>query len=101
MIFSVLAMAITTVLMGLLPTYETVGIAAPVMIVLLRIIQGLSVGGEYTSSLVCLVEHAKPHRRARTAIWGVWGATAGILLGSGVGAATTTLMTPEQLASWG
>lgn len=101
MIFSVLAMAIPTVLMGLLPTYETVGIAAPVMIVLLRIIQGLSVGGEYTSSLVFLVEHAKPDRRARTAIWGVWGATAGILLGSGVGAATTALMSPEQLASWG
>ena len=101
MIFSVLAMAIPTVLMGLLPTYETVGIAAPVMIVLLRIIQGLSVGGEYTSSLVFLVEHAKPDRRARTAIWGVWGATAGILLGSGVGAATTAILSPEQLAAWG
>ena len=101
MIFSVLAMAIPTVLMGLLPTYEMIGIAAPVLIVLLRIIQGLSVGGEYTSSLVFLVEHAKPERRARTAIWGVWGATAGILLGSGIGAATTTLMTPDQLAAWG
>jgi MFS transporter, MHS family, proline/betaine transporter len=101
MIFSVLAMAVPTVLMGLLPTYETVGIAAPVMIVVLRIVQGLSVGGEYTSSLVFLVEHAKPERRARTAIWGVWGATAGILLGSGVGAATTSLMSPEQLSSWG
>jgi len=101
MVFSVLAMAVPTVLMGLLPTYESVGIAAPILIVLLRIVQGLSVGGEYTSSLVFLVEHAKPTHRARTAIWGVWGATAGILLGSGVGAAITSILTPEQLSAWG
>lgn len=80
MMLSVMAMAIPTVLIGLLPTYEAIGVAAPLSIVLIRIIQGLSVGGEYTSSLVFLVEHAKPNHRARTAIWGVWGATAGILL---------------------
>ena len=59
MILSVVAMAIPTVLIGLMPTYEMIGIAAPIMIVLLRIVQGLSVGGEYTSSLIFLAEHAK------------------------------------------
>ena len=49
-------------------------------------IQGLSVGGEYTSSLVFLVENSPPNRRAFSAIWGVWGKTVGVLLGSGVGA---------------
>lgn len=100
MMLSVMAMAIPTVLIGLLPTYEAIGVAAPLLIVLMRIIQGLSVGGEYTSSLVFLVEHAKPNHRARTAIWGVWGVTAGILLGSAVGAAISNAMSPEQLDAW-
>lgn len=98
---SVLAMAVPTVLIGCLPTYEHIGILAPILIVALRIVQGLSVGGEYTSSLIFLAEHAPPQRRARTAMWGMWGATAGILLGSGVGALVAQLMEEEQLFSWG
>ena len=98
---SVLTMAVPTVLIGLLPTYQTIGLAAPIMLVTLRIIQGLSVGGEYTSSLVFLVENAPPNRRAFNAIWGVWGATAGILLGSGVGALLTSVLSSAQVASWG
>jgi MHS family proline/betaine transporter-like MFS transporter len=101
MTLSVLAMAIPTVLIGLLPTYDMIGVAAPIAIVLLRIIQGLSVGGEYTSSLVFLAEHAKPNRRARTAIWGVWGATTGILLGSAVGALISNIVSDDQLVRWG
>jgi MHS family proline/betaine transporter-like MFS transporter len=85
MVLSVVAMAVPTVLMGFLPTYETAGIAAPILIVLLRIVQGLSVGGEFTSSLIFLVEQAPENRRAFSAVWGSWGASAGILLGSGVG----------------
>jgi len=98
---SVMAMAIPTVLIGCLPTYETIGAAAPVAIVLLRIVQGLSVGGEYTSSLVFLAEHAKPDSRARTAIWGMWGATAGILMGSAVGALISNLIREDLLIRWG
>ena len=98
---SVLAMAVPTVLMGLLPTFEVIGIAAPVLLVALRIVQGLSVGGEYTCSLVFLAENARPQERARTAMWGMWGATAGILLGSAIGALIAQLMTADQLSSWG
>ena len=98
---SVVAMAIPTVLIGLLPGYQTIGIAAPILIVALRIIQGLSVGGEYTSSLVFLAEHAKPGHRARTAFWGMWDATAGILLGSAIGALISEMLTEEQLFDWG
>ena len=98
---SVLTMAIPTVFIGLLPTHQSIGLAAPVLLVILRITQGLSVGGEYTSSLVFLVENAPKDRRAFNAIWGVWGATAGILLGSGVGALLTNILTASQVATWG
>ncbi|MEM7147878.1 MAG: MFS transporter [Verrucomicrobiota bacterium] len=98
---SVLAMAVPTVLMACLPTYATIGIAAPILIVVLRIVQGLSVGGEYTSSLIFLAEHARPGRRAFTAVWGAWGATAGILLGSAVGDLLTHVLSDDQIAAWG
>jgi MHS family proline/betaine transporter-like MFS transporter len=98
---SVLAMAIPTVLIGCLPTYDAIGIAAPIAIVVLRIVQGMSVGGEFTSSLIFLAEHARPNRRAITSIWGMWGATAGILLGSGVGGVITEVLSEAQISSWG
>ncbi len=98
---SVLSMAIPTVLIGILPTYATIGMAAPILIVLLRIVQGLSVGGEYTSSLIFLAEHARPNRRSQTSVWGMWGATAGCLLGSGVAAVVSNLLTDAQLIGWG
>lgn len=100
LILSVMAMAVPTVLIGCLPTYEQIGILAPILIVFLRIVQGLSVGGEYASSVVFLVEHAPTHQRARTAMWGSWGAVAGILLGSGIGALVAHFANAEQLSSW-
>src|SRR4051812_33435683 len=98
---SVLAMAIPTFLIGVLPDHSQIGAAAAVLLVALRMIQGLSVGGEYTTSVVFLVEGAAPDRRGLAGSWTVFGAVAGILLGSAVGAATTTLLSPEALHSWG
>jgi len=101
MLLSIMTMAVPTVLMGLLPTYEHIGIFAPILLVSLRLIQGLSVGGEYTSSLIFMVEQAPPNRRAFSAVWGAWGASAGILLGSGVGYLMNLILTSEQLNLWG
>jgi MHS family proline/betaine transporter-like MFS transporter len=98
---SVMAMAIPTVLMGFLPTFDAIGMAAPILLVALRLVQGLSVGGEYTSSLVFLVESGPQDRRAFSAVWGAWGASAGTLLGSGVGFLMAAILTPEHLESWG
>ncbi len=97
---SVIAMAVPTVLLGLLPTYEAIGIAAPIAVVVLRIVQGLSVGGEYTCSLVFLAERAQRGRRAFYAVWGFWGAVAGILLGSGVGAVLTNSVDTQTVTDW-
>jgi MFS transporter, MHS family, proline/betaine transporter len=98
---SVVAMALPTVLIAFLPTYEHIGVAAPIAIIILRIVQGLSVGGEYTSSLIFLVEHSPGDRRAATAVWGSWGASAGILIGSAVGSLMTHLLDDAEVLSWG
>jgi MHS family proline/betaine transporter-like MFS transporter len=98
---SVTAMAVPTFLMGLLPGYETLGLLAPIALVLLRMVQGLSVGGEYTSSMVFLVERASAGRRGLMGAVTCCGTTLGILLGSGVGAAIAGMTTTETLDAWG
>ena len=67
----------------------------------MRMLQGLSVGGEYTTSIVFLVEHSPPGRRAFMGCWSIWGAVAGILTGSAVGALITNLMPEDQVVAWG
>jgi MFS transporter, MHS family, proline/betaine transporter len=98
---SVAAMAVPTFLIGLLPGYATLGLAAPVLLTLLRMVQGLSVGGEYTSSMVFLVEHAPPGRRGLMGALTSCGACGGILLGSAVGAGFAATMSTEALDAWG
>src|SRR5437763_7857028 len=98
---SVAAMAIPTFLIGLLPGYATLGLLAPVALTLLRMVQGLSAGGEYTSSMVFLVEHAPPGRRGLMGALVSCGACSGILLGSAVGAAFAAALSTEALDAWG
>lgn len=98
---SVMLMAIPTFIIGLLPTHEKIGYAAAILMVVMRMLQGLSVGGEYTGSIVFLVEHAPPHKRGFFSSFSMIGATLGILMGSGIGALITGLLTEAQLESWG
>jgi MFS transporter, MHS family, proline/betaine transporter len=99
--FSVAAMAAPTFLVGLLPGYATLGVAAPIVLTLLRVIQGLSVGGEFTTSIVFMVEHAPDGRRGLIGALGCCGAVGGILLGSATGAILSAVMTTEAMAEWG
>ena len=99
--FSVIAMAVPTFLVGALPGYQTLGVMAPVLLTMLRVIQGLSVGGEFTTSIVFMVELAPPGRRGLLGAIACCGATLGILLGSGTGAVLAALMSPQALESWG
>jgi MFS transporter, MHS family, proline/betaine transporter len=101
LLLSVAMMAIPTVLMGLLPTYASIGIAASVAIVVLRMFQGMAVGGEFTSSIVFLAEHAPAGRRGFFASWAMFAATTGTMLGAAVGAAMTNALDAEALAAWG
>ena len=98
---SVVLMIIPTLLMAILPTYQQLGVAAPILLVLLRLAQGLAVGGEYTTSMVLLVEEAQASRRGFVGSFAPFGALGGLLLGSVVGA-TMLAVLPEQAAStWG
>lgn len=99
--FSVAAMAIPTFLVGALPGYATLGVMAPVLLTVLRMIQGVSVGGEYTTSIIFMVERAPPGRRGLLGAIACSGANVGILLGSGTGAALALLMPAAALQSWG
>ena len=101
MTVSVGAMAIPTFLIGILPGYATIGIAAPILLTILRTVQGLSLGGEYTTSMIFMVEHAPAHRRNLAGATAVSGAITGILLGSATGALLASVMPQDALASWG
>lgn len=98
---SVILMALPTFLMGVLPTYEQIGAAAPILLTLLRLLQGLSVGGEYTGSITFLVESAPAGRRGYVGSWTPFSACAGVLLGSGVGALFTSDLPHDALYAWG
>jgi MFS transporter, MHS family, proline/betaine transporter len=98
---TILMMAIGTALIGLAPTYASIGVWAPVIIVLARLIQGFSAGGEIGTATAFLVEHAPPERRGFFASWQQASQAGALLLGSLVGAAMTGLLSPANLESWG
>ncbi len=98
---SVLAMAVPTFLVGALPDHDTLGVMAPVLLTGLRMVQGLSVGGEYTTSVVFMVENARSDRRGFVGALACCGAIGGVLLGSATGAALGALLPTEALEAWG
>lgn len=101
MLSSLALMAIPTFLIGFLPTYEQVGLIAPVALVLLRMLQGLSVGGEYASSIVYLVEQSSQNRQNLYGSFVSIGAKIGMALGSGVCAGLLWYLGDEQMSEWG
>jgi MFS transporter, MHS family, proline/betaine transporter len=98
---SVLLMAVPTTLMALLPTYAQAGVGASLLLTLFRLLQGLSVGGEYIGSMSFLSEHAPPGRRAFLGSFSSSSVILGSLLGSGVAALLTGLLTEADLLAWG
>ncbi len=101
LITSIILMAFSSLAISLLPTYAQIGATAGILMVLLRMFQGVAVGGEYTGSIVFLAENAPRDRRAFFSCWALMAATGGILLGSLFGAGLSFVLTDEQLLSWG
>jgi MFS family permease len=100
-ILTVIVMGVCAFLTGLLPTYSAIGIVAPTLLVSLRIVEGLALGGEFGGATVYLAEHAPDRSR------GAWtsiiqaSSTLGLILSSGVVLATRLLLGPDSFVAWG
>ncbi|ROS74078.1 MHS family alpha-ketoglutarate permease-like MFS transporter [Curtobacterium sp. PhB130] len=94
-------MAAASLLIGITPDYGTIGIAAPIILLLARLVQGFSAGGEFGSSSAFLVESAAPKRRAFAGSWQQVSVGAGVLIASGIGAIITSVLSPAALDAWG
>ncbi|GFE86844.1 MFS transporter [Steroidobacter agaridevorans] len=101
LVATLLLMGVTTGLMGLLPTYTSAGIASPIMLVVLRFIQGAALGGEWAGAVLLSVEHGDPLRRGRNASWAQMGPSLGTLLATGSIALITWLLSPDEFIAWG
>lgn len=94
-------MSLGTAMIGVLPTYASIGTAAPILLTLARVIQGLSAGGEFGGAVSVLTEFAPPGKRGLYGAWQSFTVALGLLGGAGVAALFATFMTPEQLATFG
>jgi MHS family proline/betaine transporter-like MFS transporter len=101
LVASIFLMAFPTGCIGLLPTYEQVGIVAPLLLVLLRVMQGLSLGGAFSGTVIFLVEHSPPSRRGLVGSTSLASLAVGFLLGSLVVILMQLALSPEQFESWG
>ena len=100
LVTTLMMMGIATFCVGLLPTYGQVGVLAPVLLVALRFVQGLGVGGEWGGAVLMVVEHADKKRRGLFAAWVQAGVPVGMLLSTGVFSIVSWLPDPAFIA-WG
>ena len=101
LVVTLLVMGIATFLIGLLPTYAAIGVAAPILLVVLRIVQGLGLGGEWGGAVLMSLEHGQPDRRGWNASWPQVGVPAGNLLAAGVLGIMSALLSDAAFESWG
>ncbi|MFE7462549.1 MFS transporter [Streptomyces sp. NPDC057499] len=101
LVISLLMMGGATFAIGLLPTHATVGAAAPVLLTVLRLVQGFALGGEWGGAVLLVSEHGDARRRGFWASWPQTGAPAGQLLATGVLSALTALMSDSAFGAWG
>jgi MFS family permease len=98
---TILIMGVSTFVVGLLPNYASIGIAAPIILITLRILQGLALGGEYGGAATYVAEHAPDHKRGAFTAWIQTTATLGLFLSLLVILGTRTAIGEEQFAEWG
>lgn len=101
LMLSLILMGAATALIGLLPTYNQIGIAAPIALVVLRLVQGFAVGGEWGGAVLLVAEHGDKERRGFWASWPQAGVPAGNLLAAGVLALLAATLSDADFLSWG
>lgn len=98
---TILIMGLSTFLVGILPTYASIGVAAPVILIVLRLLQGLALGGEYGGAATYVAEHAPHGKRGAYTSWIQTTATMGLFLSLMVILGTRTILGEEVFADWG
>lgn len=101
LVFSILMMAIPTALIGLLPTYQQVGIIAPISLTIIRLLQGIALGGGFSGCMTFIVEHAGPKQRGLIGSSSMFSLGGGVLLGIIVSLSFSKLLPPDDFMSWG
>ncbi len=98
---AILLMSIPTALVGVLPTYETIGVAAPILLTVMRLLQGLSLGGALIGSASYIVEHASPKNRGISGSFTMFSLCFGFMTGSAIAWALSTYLSVEAFESYG
>ncbi len=101
LVWSLMIMGVATTLMGLLPTYATIGVWAPVLLVVVRFAQGIGVGGEWGGAVLMAVEHSGGAKRGLHGSWPQMGVPAGLLLSTGIFALLSAKLPEEEFLGWG
>ena len=101
LVFVLIMMTLATLAIGLVPTYASIGIAAPLIITGLRILQGLFAGGEYGGAVSLMTEFAPRGKRGLFGAWQSFTVALGLLAGAGIVALLSGLLSPEQMLNWG
>ncbi|WP_420464807.1 MFS transporter [Panacagrimonas sp.] len=101
LVFCLLSMGLATVLIGLLPTYEQIGIWAPILLVLLRVLQGIGIGGEWGGAVLMAVEYAPPNRRGLYGGFVQIGTPAGLILANLAFLSVVAFVPEDQFLTWG
>lgn len=101
LVLTLLGMGVATAIIGLLPTYDQIGIWAPILLILMRVIQGFSAGGEWGGAALMSVEHAPVNKRGFFGSYPQIGVPIGMILATAFMYLLTTNMTPEAFQAWG
>ncbi|WP_033293991.1 MFS transporter [Amycolatopsis jejuensis] len=101
LVAALLAMGVTTTVIGLLPTYSAIGVAAPVLLVILRFLQGITVGGQQGGVILLSTENAPAERRGFYGSFASAGAPGGVLLANGAFLLMTGTTSPQAFLDWG
>jgi MFS family permease len=101
LILVIVLMTAATTLIGVLPTYDTAGALAPWLLTFLRVVQGLSAGGEFGGAVSVMTEFAPPGRRGLYGAWQSFTVALGLLGGAGVAALLATVLSEGQVSAWG
>jgi MHS family proline/betaine transporter-like MFS transporter len=98
---AIIMMGVATLMIGVLPSYAQIGVLAPILLVVARLLQGFSAGGEWSGSAAFMVEYAPENKRGLYGSWQQVSIVAGLLVGSGMGGLLGTVLSEDALNAWG